>query len=54
MLIITGAGIALERFNFGEAEEVYPEILGAVVPAEVFDALSRLLQQFQKAAASKR
>ena len=54
MPIITGARIAFERFCFGKAEEVYPEILGAVVPAEMFDEVSRLLQQFRKAAAPKR
>jgi len=36
------------------AEEVYPKIRGAIVPAEMFDEVIRLLQEFRKSAASKR
>jgi TRAP-type C4-dicarboxylate transport system substrate-binding protein len=36
------------------AEEVYPKIRGAIVPAEMFDEVIRLLQEFRKNAASKR
>jgi TRAP-type transport system periplasmic protein len=36
------------------AEEVYPKIRGAIVPAEMFDEVSRLLQEFRKGAAAKR
>jgi TRAP-type C4-dicarboxylate transport system substrate-binding protein len=36
------------------AEEVYPKIRGAIVPAEMFDEVVRLLQEFRKGAASKR
>ena len=36
------------------AEEVYPKIRGAIVPAEMFDEVTRLLQEFRKSAASKR
>lgn len=36
------------------AEEVYPKIRGSIVPAEMFDEVIRLLQEFRKGAASKR
>jgi len=36
------------------AEEVYPKIRGAIVPAEMFDEVIRLLQEFRNSAASKR
>ena len=36
------------------AEEVYPKIRGAIVPAEMFDEVIRLLQEFRMGAASKR
>jgi TRAP-type transport system periplasmic protein len=36
------------------AEEVYPKIRGAIVPAEMFDEVIRLLQEFRTGAASKR
>jgi hypothetical protein len=35
-------------------EEVYPKIRGAIVPAEMFDEVVRMLQDFRKSAASKR
>jgi TRAP-type C4-dicarboxylate transport system substrate-binding protein len=36
------------------AEDVYPKIRGAIVPAEMFDEVIRLLQEFRKASAPKR
>jgi TRAP-type C4-dicarboxylate transport system substrate-binding protein len=36
------------------AEEVYPKIRGAIVPAEMFDEVVRLLQEFRKSGAPKR
>jgi TRAP-type C4-dicarboxylate transport system substrate-binding protein len=36
------------------AEEVYPKIRGAIVPAEMFDEVIRMLQEFRKNTASKR
>ena len=36
------------------AEEAYPKIRGAIVPAEMFDEVVRLLQEFRKATAPKR
>jgi len=36
------------------AEDVYPKIRGAIVPAEMFDEVIRLLQEFRKNPTSKR
>ena len=36
------------------AEEVYPKIRGAIVPAEMFDEVVRLLQEYRQDAGSKR
>jgi hypothetical protein len=52
MPIITGAGIALERLCFGEAEEVTRKSLKPLSLRDVRRS-SRLLQQFLKAAAPK-